>query len=76
MCLQICEDNFVMDFVQIKQEILYGDLPIKQEKPADFTLILPSDEEPLVETHSNEDSFEEVEPKGKLKFPQKQKQNK
>lgn len=76
MCLQNCEDNFVMDFVQIKQEILDGDPPIKQEKPGNFTLVLPIDEEPLEETQCDEDLFEEVEPKGKLKFPQKQKQNK
>lgn len=34
--------HYTMDFVEnIKQEILEGEAIVKQEKPGDFTLILP-----------------------------------
>lgn len=51
---------------------------VKQEKPEDFTFVLPEDEKQLTETQNDKDLLVEVEPIGKLKFENKikTKQNK
>lgn len=67
-----------MDFAEIKLEILDGGARVKQEKPEDFSFVLPECEEQLAETQNYEDLLVEAEPKGKLKFENKikTKQNK